>query len=174
MNKNEFMQQLKRLLPEKDKRDILLDYEEHFLSGLTEGKTEEEIVDELGTPEEVAKEYGYNAEKSAPKGNTAAGVGLIFLDIFLVISGLIFGLFAAWLSLWAVPFALFVAALGIIALSFVSFAAIALPWFILFTTGVALLAFSVLFGIGMFYLTKGIFSLIKMYFKLHVSAFSGN
>ena len=172
MTKKEFMQRLKKLLPEKDKRDILLDYEEHFLSGLTEGKTEEEIVAELGTPEEVAKEYGY-VENEAIKGNATAGVGLIFLDVILFISGFIFSIFGIWLALWAIPFALFVASMFLIVLSFISIAAITLPWYILLTTGIALLAFSILLGIGMLYLTKGLFSLIKWYYKLHVSAFSG-
>ena len=173
MTKKEFMQRLKQLLPENDKRDILLDYEEHFLSGLTDGKTEEEIVAELGTPEEVAKEYGY-VENASIKGKALAGVGLIFLDVILFISGFIFSIFAICLALWAIPFALFVASLLLIVLSFISIAAVTLPWYLLLTTGIALLAFSVLLGIGMLYLTKGFFSLIKWYYKLHVSAFSGN
>ena len=172
MTKKEFMQQLKQLLPDKDRRDILLDYEEHFLSGLSEGKAEEEIVAELGTPEEVAKEYGY-AEKDALKGNALAGVGLIFLDIILFLSGFIFTIFGIWFALWAIPFALFVASMFIIVFSLVSATVLVMPIYLMLTSGIALLAFSILLGIGMLYLTKGFFILIKWYCKLHARAFNG-
>lgn len=171
MTKKEFMQRLKQLLPEKDKRDILLDYEEHFLSGLTEGKTEEEIVAELGTPEEVAREYGY-AEKDSLKGNALAGVGLIFLDILIVIGPLV-GLAITWLLLWLIPIVLLIIALTLIVVSFVALPVI-LPWYLTATLGVALLAFSVLFGIGMYYLSKGCGIALKWYYNLHVRAFNGN
>lgn len=47
MTKNKFLQQLNaslKRLSEKERTDILKDYEEHFTFGLEEGKSEEEIV----------------------------------------------------------------------------------------------------------------------------------
>lgn len=171
MNKKEFMQKLKQLLPEADKRDILLDYEEHFLSGINDGKTEEEIVAELGSPEEVAREYGYT-EKDPVKGNVWLGVGLILFDLFVGIS-LLGSLLGVWVALWAVPVALFTASIALIIGSFVSLVFITLPWYIMLTAGIALLALSVLLGIGMVYVTKGCYLALKWYVKLHISAFRG-
>ncbi|MGM7692800.1 HAAS signaling domain-containing protein [Staphylococcus saprophyticus] len=37
------------------------EYDTHFYSGLQEGKTEEQIADELGNPRQLAKELNANA-----------------------------------------------------------------------------------------------------------------
>ncbi len=53
MTKDKFLQQLNvslKRLSEKERADILKDYEEHFTFGLEEGKTEEEITASLGSP----------------------------------------------------------------------------------------------------------------------------
>lgn len=53
MSKSKFLQQLNESLKPlsvKERADILQDYEEHFSIGLEEGKTEEEIVTSLGSP----------------------------------------------------------------------------------------------------------------------------
>ncbi len=171
MNKKEFMQKLKQLLPDEDKRDILLDYEEHFLSGLSDGKTEEEIVAELGSPEEVAKEYGYTA-KPAVHYSVWAMVGMITFDIFIGIS-ILGGLFSVWAGLWCVPIACFFSGIaliiGSIFAAFLSF----FPWYIMLTGGITALAFSVLTGVGMVYLTKAFYLAVKWYIMLHVKIFSG-
>ncbi len=75
--KIEFLQQLNaslKRLSEKERADILKDYEEHFTFGLEEGKSEEEIVASLGSPAQIAKELlaDYHIEKvttSATTGN---------------------------------------------------------------------------------------------------------
>ena len=57
MTKNEYLNNLKSYLnslPDEEIREILLDYEEHFIIGREKGKTEDEIAEELGTPKEVA------------------------------------------------------------------------------------------------------------------------
>lgn len=59
MNKNEFLTSLHAhlsVLPPEERNELMNDYETHFAFGLQNGKTETEIVQELGDPEELAKE----------------------------------------------------------------------------------------------------------------------
>ncbi|EFF63197.1 DUF1700 domain-containing protein [Turicibacter sanguinis] len=45
-----------RLLSEEDRSDIILNYQEQIKAMLNEGKSEDEILQRLGSPKEVAKE----------------------------------------------------------------------------------------------------------------------
>ncbi|WP_000164671.1 HAAS signaling domain-containing protein [Bacillus wiedmannii] len=97
MTKNKFLQQLNaslKRLSEKERADILKDYEEHFTFGLEEGKSEEEIVTSLGSPAQIAKELlaDYHIEKvtaSATTGNVFraiwAVIGLGFFNLLIVL-----------------------------------------------------------------------------------------
>lgn len=73
MTKTEFLQQLyKNLLPldSEERKEIIQDFEEHFSIGLESGKTEEQICEELGSPESCAASYIQNSEHTgAPVGN---------------------------------------------------------------------------------------------------------
>lgn len=63
MNKEEFMREMGKELDkisETERADILYDYEEHFMIGKENGKTEEEICLELGSPKEIANNYLLN------------------------------------------------------------------------------------------------------------------
>lgn len=44
-------------LSQKEKQEILLDFQEHFSAGLAQGKTEDEISNDLGSPEFAAQQY---------------------------------------------------------------------------------------------------------------------
>lgn len=60
VKKSEFLYSLKNILselPEQELKDIMYDYEEHFIIGLENGKSEEEMCEELGDPNEIAKNY---------------------------------------------------------------------------------------------------------------------
>ena len=60
MRKLDFLYELKKelqALPEELVLDLLTDYEEHFEHGIENGKSEERICEELGSPKEVAEEY---------------------------------------------------------------------------------------------------------------------
>lgn len=57
---NEYLQALSRALNRLDQAerdDILADYREHFEIGLSQGKSEKQIAQELGEPESIAKLY---------------------------------------------------------------------------------------------------------------------
>lgn len=61
MNKVGYLNTLRECLsslPQDEIEDIIRDYREHFDVGISKGKTEEEISEELGNPVEIAKEYG--------------------------------------------------------------------------------------------------------------------
>ncbi len=58
--KQEFLDRLKASISSlslQDQADILNDYEEHFRIGLENGKTEAEIADSLGSPEELGASF---------------------------------------------------------------------------------------------------------------------
>lgn len=59
MNKNEYLAALKEALKDTDKEimdEIVADYEEHFQAGMENGKSEEQICEELGSIEDLVKE----------------------------------------------------------------------------------------------------------------------
>jgi hypothetical protein len=63
VNKDEFMREIGKELDkvsETERADIMYDYEEHFMIGKENGKTEEEICLELGSPKEIANNYLLN------------------------------------------------------------------------------------------------------------------
>lgn len=60
MTKIEYLNELySRLssLPERERAEIMRDYEEHFAAGRENGKTDEQICFDLGTPEMNARQY---------------------------------------------------------------------------------------------------------------------
>ncbi|MGY0693417.1 HAAS signaling domain-containing protein [Virgibacillus sp. FSP13] len=113
MNKEQFLKVLDKSLkklPSDERRDIIQDFEEHFVFGLEEGKTEEEISATLGSPNQIAKELpaSYHLEKveaTATTGNIIravwAVVGLGFFNLVIVLGpfiALAAVAFAGWAS----------------------------------------------------------------------------
>jgi len=65
MNKQEFLHILElslKSLSEQDKKEILYDYEEHFRIGEESGKSDEELILELGDPNNIANQYKTSKE----------------------------------------------------------------------------------------------------------------
>jgi hypothetical protein len=82
LTKLEFLQRLSNSLSQlsaADRQEVIQDFEEHFSAGADSGKTEEQICDELGTPESCAAPYLGNdgaasrtvAPRQVPYGGTA-------------------------------------------------------------------------------------------------------
>lgn len=74
MNKEQYLKDLESLLsplPESERKDILYDYKEYFFEGINEGKSEDDIIKALGSPEKVAKPYlkGLNSDQKATEHN---------------------------------------------------------------------------------------------------------
>lgn len=60
MNKMEFFKVLEEGLidfPSKELQEILYDYKEHFANAQVDGKTEEDIIEELGDPYTIVNQY---------------------------------------------------------------------------------------------------------------------
>lgn len=88
MTKKEFMKNLKDCLigmNQTDKREVLLDYEEHFIDGLSQGRTEEEICESLGDASVIAKDLKSQTHLDKPSndGVNTAGyiIGIILLSL---------------------------------------------------------------------------------------------
>ena len=75
MKKEDFLEILKDYLKkgfsEDEIIDILRDYEEYFIDGAIEGKSEIEIISSLGSPKEIANELLY--EDNIKKENKVKG-----------------------------------------------------------------------------------------------------
>lgn len=72
MNKEQFLKTLEDSLSnftEEEKGDILYDYEEHFRIGHQNNKTDEELIKELGSPSDIAKQYSGNTELETQEFN---------------------------------------------------------------------------------------------------------
>lgn len=142
MNRSEFLALLKvhlSPLPPEEQQELLEDYQNHFAFGLQSGRSEEEIVVELGDPAELAKEalgnryvpdepiywYGGPNQTGGQQTNSATGMSnhpnptarrnpfiqtLVYIGLFFLnIVGLPF-----LLSLWCL-----IVSLGLATLSFI-------------------------------------------------------
>ena len=89
MNKQEYMYNLFEALRPFDedvRNEIISDYEEHFADGLASGKTEEQIVDELGSIDELI------AELKDLKGKNKKGFDFDSMDISKAADNLVKGI----------------------------------------------------------------------------------
>lgn len=137
MNRDEYLDLLRyylKSLPKPIVEDIILDYETHFNEGIKNGRSEEDIAIELGSPRELANEYlenedyHYNKEEVLYKNtdketeNSTELIKKIILGIVIffaltVIVPVFFGLLTGFIGLiigaLAVIFSLIVSALAI-------------------------------------------------------------
>jgi len=76
MHKDEYLHQLTHALnniPEHERTEILADYEEHFIMGLADNRTEEEIAKALGDPRTIGREYAAISLIKRAEENPSAG-----------------------------------------------------------------------------------------------------
>lgn len=182
MTKTTFLKELERFLkplaPE-ERQDILLDYEEHFQSGMQAGKSEDEVADDLGNPRIIAKELlaEYHITK-AEEDRSVRNIGraaiatlslgffnLVFaLGPFLGLVGLLVGLYAATLAFLISP---------IIIIVFHSwsggFSVVVENIFNMMMTG----GLGVLLAVGMVYVSKGFYWLVLKYLNFNVKIIRG-
>lgn len=177
MNKSEFMRQLKKELRKRNVNDIpeiLADYEEHFAAAIDE-KTEQEIVEELGSPFQIADEYAINRYSSNTNVQTvykkiqSPRIGLIILLIFF---DLIFGIaiasiiFSLVVSLAAVALSCIAGGCVWAVFSFFVFGAVAIK-FAGFFVALAVVFLGLVAAFSVKPATKGVIHLGKQYIKLH-------
>lgn len=183
MNRELFLCRLKAMLKAQnvaEYADILYDYEEHFRSGLEAGKTEEEIANELGDPEELAMTFAERdgapsspppQKRSAPSSKALTVTGLILLDLFVA-----FPLAAALVSLWL---GMFGVSLSLVAVSSGMMVNFLPPWFPYMPDlarifmGIAFAGLTVLAVIGLWALVRSSSSVFKRYRAWHRKIISG-
>lgn len=181
MNKLEFLRLLKRELKKRNIKDIpeiMADYEAHFQEGEA-GKTEQEIIEELGPVNLIADEYSRVNQnsgtrviyKDAPHLNIGLFILLIFFDIVVGIAAVsvIFALFASLVAVCAS----FVIGGGAYAVaSFFIFGAFSIKLAGFFVS-LAVISLGVLAGFAVRPSIKGIIFLGKQYFGLHKKVLGG-
>lgn len=179
MNREEYLGTLKSSLynlPTSEVEDILWDYEEHFDIGISKGKSEEDISQELGSPRDIARNYKtlYKPNLNIENYNTSSnndstrklliGIALIFFNLiivlgpYLAILGIVFSaylssasfIFAGITLLFGSPFMLFTPITSPHILTSLSF-------------GIGLIGLGILGIILSIYLTKQLYKLTLRY-----------
>jgi len=190
MTKNEFISALNSQLsgiPEGDRKDMIYDYEEHFRFALEEGKTEEQICNELGDPKEIVKQYklNYKVTRAAENPSTRnifsavlAGISLgffnlvLFLPIFL---GVFFSLFGFFVSAVGITLSgVLVVFSPIVAAIAPGFVTVGMNLAAAIFFGIGLTALGLLFFIGDCYLGKYFYQFTIKYLRWNVNVVKGN
>ena len=183
MNKAEFLNSLENLLsslPERERKDILYDYQEHIESALETGKSEEEITNELGSPRKIAKQhraefYFERADKMGTTGSAfkaiLAGVGLSFFNIVFVLP-LLITLYVVLISIFLSFVAVAVSGLvaGVAGFFFVPI----IPAFAFVLLGVGVTCLGILLAMGSAWMIKIVTLGIVSYGKANVGIVKKN
>lgn len=181
MNKKDFLKELAyhlRKIPQHDRKEILTDFEEHFLLGLTDDKSEEEVADELGSPRTIARDLlaDYQekpVELETPSTNISraviATIGLILVNLIFVL-GPVTGIFGVYVSFAVVGIVFALSPLAWIFSIVIGQAADLLGEFFIVLT---LCSFGVLLSIGMIYVGKFFYRILVRYIKLNVRIIKG-
>ncbi len=189
MSRNEFLSILEHSLgsmSQEDKNDVLYDYKEHFNSGMSEGKTEEEICSALGDPKAIARQYRVeHIVRQADQNRTAGNiVRAVFAALSLGFLNLVF-ILPVFAGLIGVLIGLYAAAAGIaVSGAVLFFATLLQPFFtewvslpdinegILIFTSFGLAGLGTLFIIGDVYLTKFFYIITMKYIKANMRIIS--
>ena len=185
MDKVQFLTRLKRSLsrlPENEKKEILYDYEEHFRTGLDEGKTEEEIARSLGNPNVLGKLFHIDAllEEGREGKHAGAVVRAVFASLGLGFFNIIFilgpfsALLAGLISLWASAASLALSGLAVILSlilqpllpAFIDFGGLNIAFAIFAAVGASALGLLAL--IGMVYITRWFLLITEKYIRFNL------
>lgn len=188
MNRAEFLSRLNKLLdylPSREREDILYDYEEHFRMGISDGKTEKEIVKSFGSPESIAKQYRASLmlEKAEYDTSTTNMFRAIFATISLGFFNIVFVL-GPFLGVVGVLLGLFGVSIGVIVSGFSLLLGILLdPLFNSYISipmafssnplatvflAIAFTSLGLIFFIGNCYLTKLLYKITLKYLKFNL------
>ncbi|MHA6252877.1 HAAS signaling domain-containing protein [Oceanobacillus sp. CAU 1775] len=181
MTKKQFLYELKnalRNLPIEEQNDILSDYEEYFMIGIQDGKTEQEIAASLGTPEQLGRDLSVTyhvetVEDSASMGNFFralwAVIGLGFFNLIIVLGPFI-ALAAIIIAGWAVAVFFTLSPIGVL-INTAMYPEIFEP-FNLFTS-LVLAGAGLFIGIIMLHITNWMKNLFVKYFKFNIRMVKG-
>lgn len=200
MNRDEFLKTLETSLHafnQEEKKDILYDYEEHFRIGLQNGKTDDELINELGSPADIAKQYSVNSESEKREFNSYSEGNIEHLTfqnneksiIPSIIAALALGFFNLIFVIWifvAAGAALIGLAAAAISITLsgliVTLSPIFVPLFpnyinlpsnmsfvLTVLLGIGTIALGALFCIGLFYAIKYFCLAVNKYIKWNIS-----
>lgn len=181
MKRNEFMKKLEAYLakvPEHDRKDMLYDFDEHFTVGIENGKTEEEVVEELGDPHLIAKDLiadyqMIRAEKGPSVPNTSrtvfATIGLSFFNLVFLL-GPVIGLIGVYFSLCVTAFSFTVSPLlAVLWGIFTGFE----DFMIQFFMSVTLCGIGILISIAIIHIGKFSYKIMLRYTKFNIKVMKG-
>ncbi|BAQ12037.1 hypothetical protein OXB_3568 [Bacillus sp. OxB-1] len=181
MKKNEFLQELKRLIqkiPEHDQAEILQDLEEYFTDGMLDGKTEEAITTALGSPKALARDllaahHLEKAETTISSGNVFramwAVLGLGFFNLIFVLGPFV-GLVGVLIGGWAAS-AGFIAAPLLVLVNYFLYPD-TFEWFDVFASS-AFCGLGLFGAMGMYTVTKFLQSGFLSYLKFNMRLVKG-
>ncbi|MFD0711943.1 HAAS signaling domain-containing protein [Paenibacillus sp. GCM10027626] len=181
MTKEQYLGQLWDLLapvPEQQRRDMMLDYEEHFRMTAEHGGTAEEAAAELGDPRVIAKELllDYRVVEAEKSGGVVsisravmATVGMGFFNLIFVLGPYV-GLLGVLIGLWGATLAL---ALAPLAVMFEGVFGENLTLMQASFLSIGILGFAILFGAGTYKLTQGVFKLTLRYLRFNTRVMKG-
>lgn len=190
--KQEFMDALRHYLSDfgnDEREEILYDYEEHFRIGIESGKTEDELIKELGSPKDIAAQYRNsddNVQESSDVSPRQGTGGSIAMFIVLLIFNLFIGIWffiTVGLTLLGLCLAAITIPLAGIVTSICTILRPALPGLVsipngipsisVFFVGIGTTALGILFCIGMFYLVKCFMAVTVKYVKWNIKTIKG-
>lgn len=97
MNQTQYLDEIRQafaFLPPEEQDEMVRDYAEHFAEGLSQGRTEDEIISALGSPAQLARQSKAALRIQQARENTTpvnllravlATVGLGFLNVILLL-----------------------------------------------------------------------------------------
>src|SRR5690625_2055425 len=181
MTKKQFLQQLDaalRKLPKDEREEILQDFKEHFAIGQEEGKSDEELIASLGSPQHIAKEMiaTYHVDQiqtNASTGNILraiwAVIGLGFLNLVIVLGpfiALIVLIAGGWVSGVA-----FIASPLLVFINISIYPGTFEFFHLFFSIGLCVLGLFI--AIGMYFATRAIINGLVYYLKFNINLVKG-
>ena len=196
MKRKEFLEELNEILTKRnyaDKEEVVKDFEEHFIVGEQEGKSEEEIARLLGSPKDIADQFKEEIEEEVVSekettektGTENSAITKLVLTIMLIffnvtfgiglvagLFGTLFGLFVASVSLAVAGIVLVVVGIlgAVIGVTFIASGLLALA--IMFA-GIGLTCFGILGAIFMGWAAKKSVQSLIQYGKWNVKVIEG-
>jgi uncharacterized membrane protein len=181
MTKEQFLKELEVALQKVSdsvRKDMLYDFEKHFEKAMENGKTEEEIIRDLGGPKIIAKDlladFQINrAEQDKSVRNLSqailATIGLGFFNLIIMI-GPIVAIFGVFVGVSGAAIALTLSPLAwVVSLWFYSSEMVWLEFFISLT----ICSVGLLLSGAMIYVGKFLYDLLVRYLKFNVRIVKG-
>ena len=181
MTKQEFINILSdrlKHLPTDDRQEIIADYEEHFIVGMENGKTEAEIAKSLGLPSQLARELsaGYHIQQVEQKANPEnifraiiATGALGFFNLIFILAPAI-GIYASLFGFWVSALAFVAAPILLLIVSIFGFQQF---FFFEFFASLFMSGIGIFMTIGLFYLSRWVIKITIKYLKFNLRIIEG-